>query len=162
MAPRGSVLNRAIDLLNVVKVVYVRQICSWYCTVEGSKGLVSICRITSAQHKCAVARSLIALTNTLGLRPGHTAAWALYLVSQHPRVEAKVVEELARHGLLATPQKPQPRLPLYEDLAKLSYLRCVIEACNISCTSTIGTNFVLSCCWHQEILEVLSFMRRYA
>ena len=122
---------------------------------------MSICRFTLAQHKPAVAKSLIALTDTLGLRPGHTAAWALYLVSQHPRVEAKVVEELARHGLLATPQKPQPRLPQYEDLAKLSYLRCVIEACNSPCTSIVGTNFVLSCLWHQGTLEVPSFMRRY-
>jgi hypothetical protein len=58
---------------------------------------------------------------------GHSLAWALYLVSQHPEVEAKVVAELAQHGLLATPGSPNPRPVQWDDLAKLTYLNAVIK-----------------------------------
>lgn len=51
----------------------------------------------------------------------------LYLVSQHPEVEAKICAELDEHGLLATPSRPNPRKVTYEDLSKLSYLDMVIK-----------------------------------
>ncbi|CAL8468296.1 g7836 [Coccomyxa elongata] len=57
----------------------------------------------------------------------HTGAWTLFCVSQHPEIEAKIVEELARLGLLATLDKPQPRALQYEDLSKLTYLNLVIK-----------------------------------
>lgn len=50
-----------------------------------------------------------------------------YTISQHPRVEAKVVEELERLELLVTPERPQPRPLEYADLARLTYLNCVIR-----------------------------------
>lgn len=43
------------------------------------------------------------------------------------QVEQKIVEELRQHGLLATPEQPQPRDPDYADLDKLTYLSCVIK-----------------------------------
>ena len=55
-------------------------------------------------------------------------AWTLYLVSQHPEVEAQIVAELTGMGLLATAAQPQPRRLQYEDLSKLSYLNMVIKA----------------------------------
>jgi hypothetical protein len=50
-----------------------------------------------------------------------------YLISQHPEVEAKVVAELDRLGLLATPERPRPRPLEFPDLNQLSYLSCVIK-----------------------------------
>lgn len=50
-----------------------------------------------------------------------------FCVSQHPEIEAKVVEELHCLELLATPDKPQPRPLQYEDLSKLTYLNLVIK-----------------------------------
>jgi hypothetical protein len=58
---------------------------------------------------------------------GHTLMWAVYLLSQHPEVEAKVAAELAQHGLLATPAIPNPRPVQWDDLAKLTYLNAVIK-----------------------------------
>ena len=58
----------------------------------------------------------------------NTSAWTLFLVSQHPEVEAKIVEELEQAGLLATPQQPEPRALQYGDLSRLSYLNMVIKA----------------------------------
>ncbi|KAK9819280.1 hypothetical protein WJX81_006108 [Elliptochloris bilobata] len=57
----------------------------------------------------------------------HTVAFVLYLVSQHPEVEAKIAAELDGLGLLATARRPRPRLMAYEDLAQLRYLSCVIK-----------------------------------
>lgn len=37
------------------------------------------------------------------------------------------MEELGRHGLLATADAPQPRSLQYEDLSKLTYLNLVIK-----------------------------------
>lgn len=42
-------------------------------------------------------------------------------------MEKKITEELAELGLLATAEKPEPQLPEYGDLAKLTYLACVIK-----------------------------------
>ena len=58
----------------------------------------------------------------------NTTAWTLYLVSQHPEVEAKLVAELEQAGLLATPQQPEPRALQYADLSKLTFLSMVIKA----------------------------------
>ena len=58
---------------------------------------------------------------------GHTAAWVVYTVSQHPQVEAKIVEELKSLDLLATPKQPQPRPIQWDDVPKLTYLTAVIK-----------------------------------
>ena len=58
----------------------------------------------------------------------NTLAWTLFLVSQHPEVEANIVAELQQAGLLATPQQPEPRALQYEDLSRLQYLQMVIKA----------------------------------
>ena len=51
----------------------------------------------------------------------------LYTVSQHPQVEAKIVEELKSLDLLATPEKAQPRPIQWDDVPKLPYLTAVIK-----------------------------------
>ena len=43
------------------------------------------------------------------------------------QVEKKIAAELESHGLLATAQQPDPQAPDYNDLAKLTYLSCVIK-----------------------------------
>ncbi|KAK9916023.1 hypothetical protein WJX75_007417 [Coccomyxa subellipsoidea] len=58
---------------------------------------------------------------------GHTASWTLYAISQDADVEAKITEELASLGLLATPERPKPRPLEWEDLSKLVYLNAVIK-----------------------------------
>lgn len=58
---------------------------------------------------------------------GHSGAWLLYLVSQHPEVEAKICQELDQLGLLATAGRPKPRQVAYDDLAKLNYLDMAIK-----------------------------------
>ena len=58
---------------------------------------------------------------------GHTAAWVVYAVSQHPQVEAKIVEELRSLDLLATPEQPSPRPIQWEDIPRLTYLNAVIK-----------------------------------
>lgn len=58
---------------------------------------------------------------------GHSGAWLLYLLSQHPEVEAKICQELDQHGLLRTAGRPNPRKVTYEDLSKLSYLDMAIK-----------------------------------
>lgn len=60
---------------------------------------------------------------------GHSGAWLLYLLSQHPEVEAKICQELDQHGLLVTPDRPNPRQVTYDDLAKLTYLDMAIKVC---------------------------------
>ena len=51
----------------------------------------------------------------------------IYAICQHPEVEARVAAELAAAGLLATPERPQPRSMEHADLARLTYLQCVIK-----------------------------------
>ncbi len=58
---------------------------------------------------------------------GHSGAWLLYLVSQHPEVEAKICQEMDQHGLLVTAARPNPRQVTYDDLAKLTYLDMAIK-----------------------------------
>ncbi|KAL3150250.1 hypothetical protein ABBQ32_000104 [Trebouxia sp. C0010 RCD-2024] len=58
---------------------------------------------------------------------GHSGAWLLYLVSQHPQVEANICQELDEQGLLVTPKRPHPRKVTFEDLSKLTYLDMAIK-----------------------------------
>eukprot|EP00884_Botryococcus_braunii_P007185 jgi/Botrbrau1/16468/Bobra.0142s0062.1 len=58
---------------------------------------------------------------------GHTGTWSLYLLSQHPEVEAKVLEELDGLGLLVTPENPNPRRIEWADLGKMAYLQATIK-----------------------------------
>ena len=51
-----------------------------------------------------------------------------YLIQQHPEVEAKLVAELDKAGLLLTPQRLAPRAMEYADLAHLTYLSWVCKA----------------------------------
>ena len=51
----------------------------------------------------------------------------IYAICQNPEVEAKVVAELDAVGLLATPDRPEPRCMEHADLARLTYLQCVIK-----------------------------------
>lgn len=50
-----------------------------------------------------------------------------YIISQHPEVEAKILEELDSLELSITPQRPRPRPLTYADLPKLAYLQAVIK-----------------------------------
>ena len=43
------------------------------------------------------------------------------------RWKPRVAAELAAAGLLATPERPQPRCMEHADLARLTYLQCVIK-----------------------------------
>lgn len=82
---------------------------------------------------------------------GHTASWTLYAISQDADVEAKITEELASLGLLATPERPKPRPLEWEDLSKLVYLNAVIKMLdpslhfNPACLSK-HTSLSTSCC----------------
>ncbi|CAL8464901.1 g4436 [Coccomyxa elongata] len=57
----------------------------------------------------------------------HAITWALYLISQHPEVEARLAAELDEAGLLVTPERPQPRDLTHADLSRLTYLNCVLK-----------------------------------
>jgi len=56
-----------------------------------------------------------------------TICRCIYTICQHPAVEAKVAAELDALGLLATPDRPQPRCMEHADLARLTYLQCIIK-----------------------------------
>ena len=62
---------------------------------------------------------------------GHTGTWTLFLLTQHPEVEAKLAAELDAAGLLATADCPQPRALEWADLGRLVYLQAVIKVCPI-------------------------------
>lgn len=49
-----------------------------------------------------------------------------FLISQHPEVEQRILEELAQHQLMAGPYGSARDIQ-YEDLGRLSYLNCVIK-----------------------------------
>ncbi|BDA47645.1 Cytochrome P450 3A28 [Coccomyxa sp. Obi] len=58
-----------------------------------------------------------------------TTAWAVFMITQHPEVEAKVLAELDALGLLVTPERPNPRPLEYDDLTKLTYTNnCIKES----------------------------------
>lgn len=50
-----------------------------------------------------------------------------YMLSQHPEVERRVAEELDALGLLAKPGRPRPRPAEFADIARLTYLKCIIK-----------------------------------
>ena len=50
-----------------------------------------------------------------------------YMLTQHPEVEARIVEELDAMELLTTYERPNPRKLVYDDLKQLNYLQCVIK-----------------------------------
>jgi hypothetical protein len=50
-----------------------------------------------------------------------------YLISQHPEVEAKIMQELDSVGLLVTEERPTPRDLEYADIGKLPYLAAVMK-----------------------------------
>ncbi len=60
-----------------------------------------------------------------GLRKPGT--FFLYLVSQHPAVEARILEELDALELSITPERPQPRRLTFADLGKLTYLQATVK-----------------------------------
>lgn len=57
---------------------------------------------------------------------GHSEAWTLYLISQHPEVEERILQELAQHELVPGPHAAGRAVRL-EDLSRLTYLNCVIK-----------------------------------
>ena len=50
-----------------------------------------------------------------------------YLLSEHPEVEARLLEELDGMELLATPTRPHPRPIMPGDLGRLTYLQAIIK-----------------------------------
>ena len=69
------------------------------------------------------------------------------------QVEKKITEELAEAGLLATADKPEAAMPEYGDLAKLTYLSCVIkEAMRMYTVSTMSADHVRLHCVITPIL----------
>lgn len=46
-------------------------------------------------------------------------------------MEAKILDELESLGLMATPERPQPRQLEYSDLNRLPYLQAVIKVCSL-------------------------------
>ncbi|CAL5223871.1 g6460 [Coccomyxa viridis] len=58
---------------------------------------------------------------------GHTAAWVVFAVSQHPEVEAGIVKKLRGLGLLATSEAPDPRPIQWDDIPQLHYLTATIK-----------------------------------
>ena len=70
---------------------------------------------------------------------GHTAAWVVYMVSQHPEVDAKIVEELKSLDLLASAEQPAPRPIQWDDIPRLIYLNAVVKVLSVPPQ-------LLSCC----------------
>ena len=50
-----------------------------------------------------------------------------YAISQHPEVEAKIVEELQALGVMPSAERPQARELTYADTCELTYLQAVIK-----------------------------------
>ena len=51
----------------------------------------------------------------------------VYAVSQDPKVEARIVDELRSLDLLATKEQPAPRAIQWDDIPNLKYLNAVIK-----------------------------------
>ena len=77
------------------------------------------------QKTCLVSIYLYAHAAT-----GHTAAWVLFAVSQHPEVEANIVKELRKLDLLASRETPVPRPIQWDDIPQLEYLTATIKVCS--------------------------------
>ena len=82
-------------------------------------------------------------TLPLAAAAGNASSWLIFQVSQHPKVAAKIRQELADLGLLATPERPQPRRLEWADLAKLQYLNCCIKVSHAAHCCTL-------CCSHAK------------
>ena len=85
---------------------------------------------------------------------GHTGTWALYLLAQHPAVEARLAAELDAAELLVTAKRPRPRQLQWADLARLAYLQAVIKARTVLPVIDEQSQPILhlsqSCvCWHR-------------
>ena len=65
------------------------------------------------------------------------------MISQHPRVAAKLEAELEAAGLLTTPARPRPRALEFADLGALHYLQAVIKACRAACYNQFTQTSVL-------------------
>ena len=78
---------------------------------------------TKAAHSSFCPRELRAITTQ--------CQRCRFLLSQHPEVEARVVQELQRLGLCASAQRLEPRQLAYADLAELAYLQAVVKVCYI-------------------------------
>jgi len=91
------------------------------------KDPVTGARLTDAKLLPEITALFFAGTDTTG----HTGTWTLYLLSQHPVVEAKVLTELRNAGLAppegAPPGTEAPRAMEYADLGRLVYLQAVIK-----------------------------------
>ena len=74
-----------------------------------------------------------------------------FAISQHPEVEAKIVDELQRHGLAATEENPNPRQLTYPDLSKLTYLQAVIKVSCLTEHSHVSSQFL--CAWSPSALR---------
>ncbi len=53
---------------------------------------------------------------------GHTTSWTLFNIATVPGVQDKIAEELDSLGLLATPERPNPREVTLDDLKAMPYL----------------------------------------
>ena len=75
-------------------------------------------------------------------------------------MEKKIAAELEAHGLLATAERTQPRVPDYADLAKLTYLSCVIkESMRMHTVST--SHETVSMCWQVYSFDQIVIMRLF-
>lgn len=108
------------------------------------------CSCTAAlQISCGMHRQLQAcVIHMCCTRAGHTGTWALYLISQHPEVEARVAAELDAAELLVTSARPEPRRCCYDDLARLPYLKCVIKVSVASAVHAACPLAELKLSWH--------------
>lgn len=57
-------------------------------------------------------------------------------MSQHSEVEARIVDELRRAGLMGGPQQSSPESLTYDDLPRLPYLQAVIKVITLSSPSS--------------------------
>ena len=65
----------------------------------------------------------------------------LYLVSQHPEVEAGILAELDSLGLSITPERPKPRPLTYADLGKLTSLQATVKVLPPAASSLSSTHY---------------------
>ena len=89
----------------------------------------------------------------------------IYAICQHPEVEARVSAELAAAGLMATPERLQPRCMEHADLARLPYLQCVIKVGSFTepgvpaCAPIICTVEFL---WHRSSCNTKAWLELHA
>ena len=94
-----------------------------------------------------------------------TLCRCIYAICQHPQVEARVVAELGAAGLLATSARPQPRCMEHADLARLTYLQCVIKVGSRTKSSLPGCVRVMCTAvltWHLPMCTTVLWLQRRA